>query len=464
MTHLLLPEKDWARFEFGETELSDSRRTKRLVKTAESLAKSPGGTLPGSFPDNSSLKGAYRFFANENATYERIIQPHLERTRHECEEPGEYLVIEDTTLLDFTEHKGAKGLGPIGDGRGLGFLLHSSIAARVERWKDGTEPEVTLVGLFDQVCWAREDAAKKKGETKKQRLSRKRESQRWTRAFEKSGRAHEGVNWIYVADRESDIYEVFLQCARYNVNFVVRASQERALEGDDRRIFGAVSEAPVSGRYQKKLRRRGSVPARTAQIEVRAMEVTLRAPWRPDVKHPPVTLTVIDAREVAAEGVKSPIHWVLLTSLPVESFEDARKAIEIYTKRWLIEEYHKALKTGTRLEASQLSEASRIKALLSVQAIVALRLLAMKFLALARPEDKINADEMDDIFIKILEKSYGKPKEGWTYRTYLVCVARMGGFLARRGDGMPGWLTIWRGWQRMIMIYRGYLLATEGAF
>ncbi len=461
MKHLLLSEKKWAKSEFEGTQLGDARRTRRLAKTAEFLAKSPHGTLPSSFTDSASLKAAYRLFAEEDTTYERIIQAHLDRTRDECKHAGEYLIIEDTTLLDFTEHKGARGLGRIGDDRGLGFLLHTSIAARVESWKNRTEPVVRLAGLFDQVCWAREGAARRKRETKRQRLSRKRESQRWARGFEKSGRASEGVRWIYVADRESDIYEVFLQCTRYNVDFVVRASQKRALEGDDRKIFGAVSEAPVLGRYQKKLRRRGSVPARTAQIEVRSVKVTLRAPWRPDVKHPPYTLSVVEAREVAAEGVKSPIHWVLLTSFPVKSFEDAKKVIAIYTKRWLIEEYHKALKTGTRVEASQLSEASRIKALLAVLAIVALRLLAMKFMALARPDDKIKPDDMDEVYIKILEKTCGKPKAGWTYKTYLVCVARMGGFLARRGDGMPGWLTIWRGWQRMIMIYQGYLLATE---
>jgi len=462
MRHLLWSEKRWAKFEFEGAQLGDLRRTKRLVKTAKFLAKSPRGTLPGSFPGNASLKAAYRLFAEEEMAYEKVIQAHVDRVRDECKGAGEYLIIEDTTLLDFTWHKGAKGLGRIGDDRGLGFLLHSSIAARVERWKDGTEPEVTLVGLFDQVCWVREGAAKRKRETKRQRLSRKRESQRWTRAFEKSGRAPEGVDWIYVADRESDIYEVFLQCTRYNVDFVVRASQKRALEGDDRKIFGAVSEAAVLGRYQKKLRRRGSVPARTAQIEVRSMKVTLRAPWRPDVKHPPFTLSVVEAREIAAEGVKNPVHWILLSSLPVENFEDAKKVIGIYTKRWLIEEYHKALKTGTRIEASQLQEASRIKALLGVLAIVALRLLAMKFMALARPDDKINPDDMDEVFIKILEKTYGKPKGGWTYRTYLVWVARLGGFQARRGDGMPGWLTIWRGWQRVIMMYQGYLLATDG--
>lgn len=462
MQHLLLNEVKWAEIEFSEAKLGDSRLGKRLVKVSEAVAKSPKGTLPRSFSDSAGLKGAYRLFQNKDVTYEKIIAPHLERTRLESERQGEYLIIEDSTLLDFTEHRECKGLGRIGNDKGFGFVLHTSIAARIESWEDVVNPRVSLVGLFDQVCWARADSPDRKRETKRQRLSRDRESQRWARAFEKSGAPPDGARWIYVADRESDIYEVFLQCVKYDVDFVVRASQKRALEGDDRKIFDAVSEALVLGTYKKKLRRRGSVPARTAELEVRTMEVTLRAPWRPDVKHPPFSLNVVDVREQGLEGVKSPIHWVLLTSMSVENFEDAKKVIGVYTKRWLIEEYHKALKTGTRVEESQLSEASRIMALLGVLSIVAVRLLAMKFMALVKPDEEIAPDEIDKIYIAILENTYRKPKQGWTYRTYLIHVARMGGFLGRKSDGMPGWLTIWRGWQCMIMIYRGYLLATEG--
>jgi hypothetical protein len=132
MSTTLIPPGQWAQNEFGFAQLGDSRRNKRLVKIAANLAAHPGGTLPQAFAHWAELKAAYRFFGQSRVSFEGVLTPHLERTRQACRQPGEYLLIEDTTLLDYTNHPATEDLGMIGDGAGRGFELHSALAVRIE--------------------------------------------------------------------------------------------------------------------------------------------------------------------------------------------------------------------------------------------------------------------------------------------------------------------------------------------
>src|ERR1035441_4973890 len=198
-TNLTTPAQ-WAQREFGFAQLGDQRRNQRLVNIAEHLAASPGGTLPQAFPDWAELKAAHRFFGQRGVSFERVLALHLERTRQACRQPGEYLLIEDTTLLDYSRHEHTAELGLIGDG-GRGFELHSALAVRIEAWTLAQRPEGTVVGLFDQKC--RRPRPAPAGETRHERLSRPRKSQTWAAGIKTAGRPPAGSQWIYVADRES---------------------------------------------------------------------------------------------------------------------------------------------------------------------------------------------------------------------------------------------------------------------
>jgi hypothetical protein len=454
MSTLLSPPETWAQNEFGFAQLGDQRRTKRLVNIATKLAAHPGGTLPQAFPDWTELKGAYRFFNQPAAHYERIIQPHLERTRQACQEPGEYLIIEDTTDLDYSPHGAVEGLGVIGDGAGRGFELHSALAVRVECWTLEQRPEGTLKGLFGQEC--RRPKPAPPGESRRERLERPRKSQWWARAFQQSGRPPAGSQWIYIADRESDIYEALDTCQQHGIDFVIRSCQDRRLEGGGN-VWEKVAQAPVLGEVTVELRARRGQAARTAIVELRSVPVVLSGPWRPGGWQPALEpIWVLEVKEVhAPEGVKEPLHWILLSSLPCASFVQAKRVVGRYTARWWVEEYHKALKTGVGVEESQLETAERLEALIAVLALVALRLLSTKLLARSRPDSNEAAESFGPEMLMILEKKLGKPKGGWTNRNVLVTTARLGGFIGRKSDGMPGWQTIWRGWQRLMWMCEG---------
>ena len=457
---LLTDAAAWAKHEFSDAQLNDKRRTDRLVKVAEALARKPEGALPGSFGTFKELKATYRLLESPEVTYEQIMAVHCERTQASTRQPGDYLLLEDTTSLDFTSHPSVKGLGRIGDDRGRGLLLHTTLALEITGWEND-RPQVSLSGIWSQEWWARQDTTRCREETRRSRLQRPRESQRWAKAIECSDGPTAGVRWTHVADRESDIYEVFLRCRARGSDFIVRANQPRALAKDDHSILELVAQSPVLGHYTLHLRSRPGQAARTATLQVRAFTATLRGPWRPDAKLPDVKVNVVQAVETDPPSNVQPIRWVLFTSWQCDTLAQALQVIGAYAQRWLVEEYHKALKTGAKIEQSQLSTADRLTALLGVVSIVAVRLLSLKLLVKSCPEEPVESDETTQIIITILEKKTSRPQEGWNNRTVLIGIAKLGGFPGRRRDGLPGWITLWRGLRELMLLLEGFSIARE---
>jgi hypothetical protein len=357
--------------------------------------------------------------------------------------------------LDYSRHRATAELGVIGDGAGRGFELHSALAVRIESWTLEQRPEGVVVGLFDQQCRTPQPAPA--GETRGQRLGRPRKSQSWAAALPATGGPPSGSQWIYVADRESDIYEVLRLCPQQGVDFVIRACQDRRLADEAGRMRAALAQAPVLGQSTVEVRARAGQPARTARVEWRRLRVDLDGPWRPGGWQTPLRdVGVVEIREVQApQEVAQPLHWILLTSLACATPAQVQRIVGRYAARWWIEEYHKALKSGAGVEASQLERGHRLATLIAVLAVVAVRLLSAKLLARSRPQSWEAAASFGLQMLGLLEKKLGPPQDGWTNRNVIRAIARLGGFPARQGDGMPGWQTIWRGWQRLLWMCEG---------
>ncbi len=444
--------------EFAPTGLGDARLSRRLVQIGGALAQCPSGTLPQAFPEWADLKAAYRFFSNEKVSYEKIITPHWQQTRARCTEPGEYLLIEDTTILDYSSHEACAGLGRVGNGFNQGLMLHTTLALRVIAWNLHPCPQVTVAGVLAQQSWTRQGPTRReRNERWNQQLKRQRESERWGQALASLPARPREVSWIYVADREADFYEAFERCQAAKIDCIIRSIHRHRTTQEDGPLVEVVGQAPLLGCFELELRARQGQPARSAQIEVRAATVTLLRVWRPGGDRPALVLKAVEAREVGAPAKQRPVHWVLLTTLPVESFVQARRVVGRYASRWVVEEYHKALKTGANVQKSQLESITRLQALLAVMAVVAVRLLNTKLLARTEPRHGVDEHAFGREPLQVLEAHFGKPSRGWTYATLLVAIARLGGFLARRHDGDPGWITIWRGWQRLTTMTAGFV-------
>ncbi len=446
----------WAETQFGQCELGDRRRTKRLVQMAQQVANNPSASLPDQTETWSDLKAAYRLFDNPEVTFAAVADGHWQQT---CQQPaGRYLILGDTTELDFGGLRSIEGAGPTGNGGGLGFLLHTGllIDARTR----------AVAGVAGATIHYRKWKKKKKEENASQRVKRRgRESQVWGRVIDAVGPPPSAVEWVHVFDRGADDFEVYCRLLQNRSEWVIRASKmnRTVVDAQGQRLCMAevLPRLKVAGVYELSLRARPGQPARTAQLEVCLGQVWLPRPRfaSPYVKqcgHELIPMQVVWVREIHPSTGVEPIQWVLYTSLPVNTFAEAWQVVEYYESRWLIEEYHKALKTGCAVTRHELRTAKRLEALVGLLTVVAVRLLALK--SAARTDaDRPAAKVVPHLWLHMLKaarKNLHRTHDLTVYQFYRE-LAKLGGFLGRKHDGEPGWITIWRGWEKLNALVRG---------
>ncbi len=368
-------------------------------------------------------------------------------------------MLGDTTELDFGIQREIPDLGPTGNGGGWGFLLHSALLVAAE----GEE----IFGLAGQTIHYRQPRPKQENAT--QRLGRDRESKVWGEVIDAVGRPAEEVELVHVLDRGADNFEVYCHCLEQQADWVVRVAQTKRniLTPDDERmpLKSYLVTLPLSGTYELSLRARPGQAARTAKLQVRrgALRLPLpahRSPYVKRINPGPIEMHVVAVREVDAPAGVEPIEWILLTSLVVEDFEDAWVVIGYYEKRWLIEEWHKALKTGCRVTERQLKTKPRLEAMVGLLSVVSVRLLQLKSAARAEP-NRPARQMIPPRWITLLQAARKTLKQvkSWTVGEFYRELAKLGGFIGRKSDGEPGWITIWRGWQKLHLMVRGAELA-----
>jgi hypothetical protein len=453
----LLETRQWAEDNFGAACLGDERRTRRLVALAAQVAADPAASLPDQTESWGDLKAAYRLFDRPEVTFAAVATPHWHLTR--AAGPGRHLLLDDTTELDFGRRRAITGLAPTGNGGGRGFLLHSGLMAAAD-----TE---AVTGLAGQVLHYRQ--AVPKGETRTQRLRRKRESDLWGELIDQIGPPPANAEWVHVMDRGADHFEVLCHCQAQRADWVVRAKSlhrtMRTPDGGALSVQAYLATLPAAGTYSLPLRARPQQLARTAKLEVRYGPLTLpppklRSPYLRRIGARPIPQWVVWVREVDAPPGVTPISWVLYTSLPATTWEQALLVVGYYEKRWLIEEWHKALKSGCQATRRQLKTHQRLEALIGLLGVEAVRLLQLK--ALARTEPERPAEQVVPVRLVEMLRRVRKRLAGvvLTVGRFFRELAMLGGFLGRKGDGEPGWITIWRGWEKLHLMLRGAELAT----
>jgi hypothetical protein len=450
-SNLELDVEIWAQQQFGSCGLGDRRRTKRAVQLAAQVAARPDASTPDQTERWSDCKAAYRLFDNEDVTFAGLAGPHWELTRRQDE--GVYLLLGDTTHIDIGWDRKVQGLAPVGDGHSQGFLLHSSLMvnARTEE----------IVGLAGQDLYYRRPAPR--GETARQRLQRERESQVWGRVIDLVGRPPENVRFIHVFDAGADNLEVFCHLQLQGCDWVVRVAEKNRIltrpEGGRGSVAALLSEQPLLGSYQLQVRARPGQAARWALLEVRSLTAAMpippgASPFARQSGLSEIPLGVVEVREPHPPRGVEPLHWVLYTSETCGTFGQACRVIEYYEKRPLVEEFHKALKTGCRLEVRQYRLARRWEALTGLLSVVAVRLLQLKSLARTEPERPAR-EVVPQRWIQMLERVRRSPRPINSIREFVRSLAGLGGFLGRKHDGEPGWITIWRGLEKLLLCLRG---------
>ena len=439
-TQELLDPKSWAERTFGGVQLHDMRRTRRAVKAATNLAENPLGSLPAQMQTWKETKALYRLLDEPDVTFATLMQPHLHQTREQATGEDVVLLVQDTTDIDLSHRRKISGVGQIGNERGRGFFVQTVLAVRPETRE--------VLGCMAQEPFVRIPAPE--GEQRSQRRKREeRETDVWMRQVQAIGTPESGSLWVHVGDRGADMFPFFQACRSTQTHFLVRAAQNRRVQESEEEISYSLTQArafPSQASRVLELPARHGHQKRSAQLQLAFGQMTLLPPrHEPRAGKEPLTVWVIRVWEEEAPEGEEPLEWVLLTSVPTTTLEQAWERVEWYRHRWLVEDSHQCLKSGCRIEERQLQTVDGLIRLLGLLSPLAVRLLQVR--ACAREDPERPAYEVIEplMLAVVAERSGGSPLT-MTVGTFWIEVARMGGYLARSHDGPPGWRTIWKGW------------------
>jgi hypothetical protein len=456
---------------FGHAQLGDKRRTKRLVKLVDQMCQRPGGTLPQKFRSPADLQAFYRLMRQDDVTHAAILNAHCQTTLQQIEQlETPVLVLHDSTELDFTTHKSLDRLGQIGSGTRRGYIAHNSLAV---------DPQTReVIGLCNQILHRRGKVPKK--ETNAQKRKRKtRESLLWLRGTEPLP-----GNWQFVdvCDRGADSFEFLEHEMANGRRFVIRSSYcRRIFVGHGEPKFSDLGKLHASARTPPQA---GTWTLRvTSKVEVRspnrkgkkktvkreAREANLAVSFapvqiRPSTKktgnygNEPLPVWLIRVWEVDPPQGQERLEWVLLTNEPIRSFADAYRVVGWYECRWIIEEYHKGMKTGCRIESPQFTAEDRLQPVIAVLSVVTLTLLQLRDASRRSDATTRKASTIiSPLYVEVLSTwRHKKAQLDWTVHDFYYALARLGGHQNRKHDHPPGWQVIWEGWKELLPMVNGY--------
>lgn len=439
------------------------------------MAVRPGDSIPRHSGDWAATLATYRLLNNDRVTAEAIGQPVFDQTRRLCRDRAVTLCVHDLSELD-----------PVREISDTCLQQHSVLAV------DGG-PVGEVIGLLHQYWF--DDPKAPEGETRSQRRLRWTRSKVWPEAVQQigppgntpgniPGSIANADRWIHVADREADDFQMFHACLKTSSGWVIRSQHDRHLYNQSDPLTGkaltlrqVMADAPAVGGYTVQVHARpGPRPGqpcpiwqedsaraeRLAKVQVSHRQVTLAPPGNDPRYDQPLTMTAVKVTEVDPPADAQPLDWLLLTSEPVAGLADTMRIIQWYRRRWLIEDFHKAQKTGCRLEKSQLRDPQAVQRLAAISAAVAVRLLQLRDAA----DDSRRADQpadrhCDPLWVLVVATLAKVPPASLTVRQFHHAIAQRGGWLGRKHDGRPGFQSLWHGWQRIADHVEGILIYTN---
>jgi hypothetical protein len=437
---------------FGEAALGDPRRTRCLVRIADSIYHHPGGTLPAKLHEPKDYKAMDRLMNRPEATHEAVLETHRQRTLEAMRQTKDVvLVLHDTTELDYSGLRSIADLGPIGGGLNRGYLCHNSLAFDPKRHE--------VIGLANQILHCRRHVGRKEG-VKSKRERKDRESRLWINGVEAVGPPPASCTWVHVADRGADTFEFLGQKWSPSEGFVMRSKVNRVIrwghdsqDGTKDYLHTYARTLPLQGRREVIVSARPGRLERKATVAVAFAAVLLSPPHvrRGLYEKRPLPLWVIRVSEVDAPSGVEPLEWILLTNVRVDTHDNAWERATWYECRWVIEEYHKAQKTGCATEDLQFTTSAAIKPMIALLSVVAVTLLNLRE-ASRRPDAK------ERPATDVVAARYVNVLSAWRYKTirralsihdFFYALARLGGHQNRKSDHRPGWLVLWRGWMAL---------------
>lgn len=448
--------------EFGTVALGDRRRDERCRSLAARIQEHPNASFPAMFTD-AELEAHYRFTNNEAVRTTSLLAPHRKASWVRGAASDAHLVIHDTTEFSFEGEAPREGL--VFSGKRNSFHGHFSLLI------EETEAPVVhgVVGVDFYLCqnhvWSYVD--------EKNALEPiDNGSHRWWSAVKRvRTSAPHGHTLVHVMDREGDDFTLLANLAASEDDFVIRSLPDRRVVEKEGRICAVLQTRPFvlerlvhlssrgSRRPPKDLKPHPPRDARSARLSIRAATVTLKKPLNyKEVAPATLTVSVVEVLELEPPEGASPVDWRILSTLPVTTPEEVARVVDIYRKRWLIEEYFKALKTGCAAEERQAESRHAILNTLALLIPTAVRLLQVRAAARHAPDALSDGllDAVELAALRALVPTVTLDKAP-TNRQVSNALARAGGHL--RSNGEPGWLVLGRGFQRLLTFSEGWRAA-----
>jgi hypothetical protein len=394
----------------------------------------------------------YRFMANESVSHASILAGSADVIARECERHDRIIVVQDTTHITLGGREGNEDFGPVGDMHSpQGFLVHSAFVL-----DDQSRP----LGVLAQKVWARERKKREKESCGARKGRAGRESLKWLeladqvdRLLSERPKRPEVVN---VFDAEGDTFEALEKLEALGHGYVIRSCRNRLVESDEPQdvlLAEVVSAAGLVGSAQLTVPPARGRKERTATLEFRSGSAVLMPPKNRDRSGESREANFVWVSESAPPPDADPLSWLLLTSDPVENMNDCLSVVGIYKSRWLIEEFHMALKTGCSLEERQLQSFDSMSSLLAICNPIATHLLALRHDSRNAPE-RPAAELLTPTQMKALRALRPKLSARPSVREAVHAIATIGGFLGRKSDGEPGWRTMWLGFRDVLLVAR----------
>lgn len=419
----------WAAQEFGGADLGDKRTNERLIEFAGTLANKPGRAFCGAAQgDKSAIKSYYRMIEqpdDSQLSMEAILAPHHLRTVQRMKAQSTVLCIQDGTDVNYSGLVQCDGLGVIGSNQtgaqSGGLHLHSTLVLTTQGLP---------LGVLAAQCSAPQPRAKDDVRAPSAIPIEEKKTFAWVKGLRECNEVAAELpdtRQVIVMDREADFYELFDEQRRSRrVQLLVRAKHDRAT-AEDFNLFESVRRGPVQSQLQihvprqssraKKSKQKARVghKQRTAQVELRWREVEFLPPSKhPDKKA--LTLRVVHVLETSPPLDAEPVEWFLLTTCEITTTEQAQERLRWYCLRWRIEDWHRVLKSGCRIEALQHKTAERLKRAIAINLVIAWRIMLMTLLGRSCPD--LPAELLfSDCEIEVLN-AYAKKREstsrlGW---------------------------------------------------
>ena len=466
----------WAQHEFGGAPLGDARLSKRLVNVAAAKAEVPARAFSGvAKGDWAAVKAYYRMIdqpQDSAVTMSNILAPHRKRTVRRMKGQKTVLCVQDGSSLNYTNLSQCKGLGEIGTNqtgaKSRGLHLHSTLALA---------PNGLPLGVLRAQCIAPE--AKSPPDRRPSFAIAIEEKKTFTwiehhRDLVKLAGELPQTRLVEVCDREADFFELFDE-QRQNqcVELLVRAKYNRNITEEPFKLFAAVRQAPVQSRVRihiprqsarakkSKQQARPKRPGRMADMAVRSMQIQLR-PARYHADKAPIEIWVVHALEENPPANTKAVEWFVLTTINITSAADAEQCLRWYALRWRIEDWHRVLKSGCRIEALAHESAERLCRAIAINLVIAWRIMLMTLLGRETPQ--LPAEVLfSDIELRTL-RAWAKKKQlkpPLLLGEAVLLVAKLGGYLGRNSDPPPGHQLLWQGYTEFQFMCMGFALQED---